>query len=239
MSYELEVRVDRLETLLSQFIVQTGTALTRLERGLESFKNEMKVFKDEMRGFKDEMSDFKDEMRSFKDEMRSFKDEMREYKNEQEKKTRQMNKQWGDLANKWGTLVEDLVFPSIPQIILQKFNEDVEDNMVRRKRKLPEGRTKEFDLIALSKEHVFLNSTKSTLKSQYVDDFVEEINLFWELFPEYRNKKLIGIMASLYIDESVMSYAERTSFLVLGVGMEVMEIKNRAEFEPKIWIYNP
>jgi len=232
MNYEVEERVDRLETLLGQFIVQTNTALTRFERGLESFKNEMRDFKDEMRDFKDEMS-------GFKNEMRDFKDEMLESKKNQEEQTRQMNKQWGDLANKWGTLVEDLVFPSFPQIILEKFNEKIEDKMIRRERQLADGRRKEFDLIAISKQHVFLNSTKSKLKSQYVDDFVEEIGLFWEFFPDYQNKKLIGIMASLYIEESVLTYAERNGFLVLGVGMEIMEIKNRADFEPKIWLYNP
>jgi len=225
MNFEVEERVDRLETLLGQFIVQTNTALTRLERGIESFKNEMRDFKNEMRDFKDEMSDFKNEMRE------SYKS--------QEEQTRQMNKQWGDLANKWGTLVEDLVIPSFPRIISDKFNVSLERTMPRIKQKSEDGREKEFDLVAVSKEFVFLNSTKSKLRSQYVDDFVEEIKLFWELFPEYRNKQLIGIMASLYIDESVMTYAERKGFLVLGVGIEIMEIKNHSEFEPKIWIYNP
>jgi hypothetical protein len=209
MNFEVEERVDRLETLLGQFIVQTNTALTRFERGIESFKNEM----------------------------RDFKNEMRESKKSQEEQIREMNKHWGELANKWGTLVEDLVFPSFPRIIHEKFNEEIEDKMIRRERKLKDGRRKEFDLIAISKQYVFLNSTKSKLRSQYVDDFVEEISLFWEMFPEYRNKKLIGIMASLYIDQTVMTYAERNGFLVLGVGLEVMEIKNRTDFEPKTWVY--
>lgn len=209
MNFEVEERVDRLETLLGQFLVQTNTALTRFERGLESFKNEMRLFKDEMR---------------------------ESYKN-QEKQIRQMNKQWGELANKLGTLVEDLVIPGLPHIVSQKFSVKIERAMPRLKQKANNGGMKEFDLIALSKEYVFLNSTKSTLKSQNVDEFVEEISLFWELFPEYRNKKLIGILASLYIDESVMIYAERNGFLVLGVEMEIMEIKNRPDFEPKIWVY--
>jgi hypothetical protein len=216
MNFEVEERVDRLETLLGQFIVQTNTALTRFERGIESFKNEM-------RDFKDEMSDFKNEMRE-------------SYKN-QEEQTRKMNKQWGDLANRLGTLVEDLVIPGLPHIVSQKFNVKIERAMPRLKQGLKNGGIKEFDLIALSKEYIFLNSTKSTLKSQNVDEFVEEIGLFWKLFPEYRAKKLIGILASLYIDQSVITYAERNGFLVLGVGMEIMEIKNRADFEPKIWVY--
>lgn len=217
MNFEVEERVDRLETLLGQFIVQTNTVLTRFERGLESFKNEM---------------------RDFKNEMRDFKDEMRESKRSQENQILQMNKHWGDLANKWGTMVEDLVFPSFPRIILEKFNEKIEDKMIRRERQLPDGRRKEFDLIAISKQHVFLNSTKSKLTSQYVDDFIEEIGLFWKFFPQYRDKKLIGIMASPYIDESVITYAERNGFLVLGIGMEIMEIKNHPDFEPKVWVYN-
>ena len=35
MMLEVEERVDRLEALFGQFVVQTNTALLRLERGLE------------------------------------------------------------------------------------------------------------------------------------------------------------------------------------------------------------
>ncbi|PMQ01786.1 MAG: hypothetical protein CBR30_03705 [Dictyoglomus sp. NZ13-RE01] len=38
----------RLESILSQFIVNTDVALRRLETSLEEFKDEMKAFKDEM-----------------------------------------------------------------------------------------------------------------------------------------------------------------------------------------------
>jgi hypothetical protein len=220
MNYEVEERVDRLETVLSQFILQTNTVLTRFERGLENFQKGI--------------NDFKDEMRDFKDEMRDL---MRESKKSQEEQTLQMNKHWGDLANKWGTLVEDLVFPSFPSVIYKKFNEEIVDKMTRRVRKLPDGRIKEFDLIAISRQHVFLNSTKSQLTSHYVDEFVEDIGLFWNFFPQHRDKKLIGVMASPYIDESVLIYAERNGFLVLGIGMEIMEIKNRPDFQPKTWVY--
>jgi hypothetical protein len=35
--------------------------------------------------------------------------------------------------------------------------------------------------------------------------------------------------------ESVLSYADKQGFLVLAVGDELMEIKNRPGFEPKRW----
>ncbi|MBC8184424.1 hypothetical protein H8E88_25290 [candidate division KSB1 bacterium] len=217
MNFEVEERVDRLETLLGQFIIQTNTSLNRLSREVENLSIEMKVFKDEMG---------------------DFKNEMRDYKDSQQKQTLNMNKQRGELANKMGTMVEDLVIPSVSRIIDEKFEIEIEDLTPRHKRKLADGRTKEFDLIAISGECVFLNSTKSTLNSKDVNAFVKEISQFLEFFPEYRSKKLIGLLASLYVDKSVMSYAERKGFLVLAVGMEIMEIKNRPDFEPKRWIYN-
>lgn len=39
---EIEERVDRLETVLGQFIVQTNTSLSRLSREMSGFKNEMR-----------------------------------------------------------------------------------------------------------------------------------------------------------------------------------------------------
>jgi len=107
----LEHRVESLESLLGQFIVNTDIALRRLESEMQKFReeaekdrkafeerlqryieesekdrrafqDEMRAFQDEMRAFKDEMRAFKDEMRAFKDEMRAFKDEMKEFKDE-------------------------------------------------------------------------------------------------------------------------------------------------------------
>jgi hypothetical protein len=62
-----------------------------------------------------------------------------------------------------------------------------------------------------------------------------EIATFREYFPEYRDLPLIGILATLAVEDSVLSYAEKQGFLVLAVGDQVMEVKNRPGFEPKRW----
>ena len=64
---------------------------------------------------------------------------------------------------------------------------------------------------------------------------MEDIAAFRELIPKYAALPLVGILASLSVDESVLGYAERGGFLVLAVGDELMEIKNRPGFEPKQW----
>ena len=78
-------------------------------------------------------------------ELRAFKDEVR-------RQGREMNRKWGELANKLGTIVEDLVAPSLPRIIEVRFGGTVTDLMPRRKRRLGDGRVKEFDAVVLTKD---------------------------------------------------------------------------------------
>jgi hypothetical protein len=188
----------------------------------------MRTFKDEMGGFKDEMGAFKDEMRDFKDEMGGFKDEMR-------KDRREMNRKWGDLANKLGTMVEDLVDPSLSRIVKDVLGREILELSIRHKRRGPDGHVKEFDAIAVTKDVVCLNSTKATLRSADVDAFIAEIATFREYFPQYRDLCVVGILATLAVDERVLNYAEKQGFVVLAVGDEIMEVKNRPGFEPKRW----
>ena len=200
-------RVDRLEEALQDFITNVGIEFNKL------YNSQMRA---------------EAEMHAFRDEMGTFKDEVRQ-------QNRDMNRQWGEISNKLGTMVEDLVSPSLPRIIEAKLRETVLDLMPRRKRRLADGRVREFDAVAVTANLVCLNSTKATLRSADVDRFVEDIATFREFFPEYNALPLVGILASLAVDDSVLNYSEEQGFLVLAVGDELMEIKNRPDFEPKRW----
>ena len=228
-------RVDRLEEALQGFVTSVGIEFNKLYNSQMRTEAELRAFKDEMREFKDEMRDFKDEMRAFKDEMGEFKDEMRGFKDEVRQQNRDMNRQWGEVSNKLGTMVEDLVAPSLPRLVEEKLHETVLDLMARRKRRLPDGRVREFDAIAVTSNLVCLNSTKATLRNAHVDRFIEDIAAFRAFFPEYAPLPLVGILASLAVDENVLAHAQRQGFLVLAVGDALMEIKNRPGFEPKRW----
>jgi archaellum component FlaC len=217
-------------------------ALTRLERGLEEFKDEMLGFKNEMLEFKNEMLEFKNEMLGFKDEMSEFKDEMLEFKNEMSEfknESKRMNKQWGHLAQKMGMLVEDMVIPSLPAVIEDRFGMEIETMSSRIIQRHPTTKQrKEYDAIAVAGDYVFLNFTTSRLLSRDIEEFAKEIEELREFFPEYKEKKIIGILAiplAEYPDASVITYAERSGFLVLGLGDWLMEVKNSEGFTPKEW----
>jgi myosin heavy subunit len=231
----LEERVDRLGEALHGFVTDVGIEFNKLYNAQMRTELELRAFKDEMKEFKDEMKEFKDEMKEFKDEMKEFKDEMKAYKEEGRQQNREMNRRWGELANKMGTLVEDLVAPSLPRIVPEVLGQEVTDLSVRFKRRLADGRVREFDGLTFTADVVCLNSTKSTLRSADVDRFSEEVEAFRTFFPEHAATPIVGILASLYVDPSVLTYAERQGLVVLGVGDEVMEVKNSAGFVPKRW----
>lgn len=94
---------------------------------------------------------------------------------------------------------------------------------------------KEYDAVAAAGDCVFVDSTKSTLDSEDVKDFSRDIQEFRDFIPEYKGKKVVGIMASLSVDENVVKYAENAGFFVLAVGDKLMEVKNTKGFRPKEW----
>ncbi len=174
---------------------------------------------------------FKDEMRIFKDEMREFKDEMREFKDEVERDRKRMNKQWGELANKMGTIVEDIVAPNIKGVAERYFGcEDIEDFMVRRYKRNTKDRTKrhEFDVIAICDDKVIFNETKATIRHEYIENFINFIKNeeFFDYFPEYKDKKIIPIFSSLYLQDNVINALTKAGIYAMGMEDDTMDILN-------------
>jgi uncharacterized coiled-coil protein SlyX len=210
-------------------------ASTTLEPRVATLEDAMRELAFQSARTQEELARLSREMRDFKQEMSEFKDEMKDFKDETRREHRELNKKWGDMANRLGTIVEDLVVPSLPQIIEETLMERIDDLSVRRKRRLPNGRSKEFDAIAVTPSLVCLNSTKATLRSADVDQLVKEIEALREFFPDYRGVPVVGILATLAAEPSVVRYATKLGFLVLAVGDELMEVQNPAGFVPRRW----
>ncbi|MBS1253236.1 MAG: hypothetical protein MAG451_02285 [Anaerolineales bacterium] len=243
----LEGRVTNLEELMAQLLTtvdrvehqieRTDRQIERTESNLDRLSNEMRDFKDEMRDFKDEMRDFKDEMGDFKDEMGDFKDEMGDFKDEARKSSREMSKKWGELSNKMGTMAEDLVAPSIERILRTTVgcpHDQVDFVTVRMRKRHPvSSHEQEFDVMAGCGEYLLINETKSRLDPEAVKDFADLLPQVHEFFPEHAGQQIIGAIASLYVDESLVRYGERLGLIVLGFGEDVMEVLNTPGFKPK------
>jgi hypothetical protein len=183
-----------------------------------------------------EMREFKDEMREFKDEMREFKDEMSEYKEWSRNQIKTMNRQWGDLANKMGTLAEDLVAPSVPRILRDYVGcpeSGVEFVTVRFRGRKTSGEMQEFDVLAGCGNTLLINETKTTLRPKDVDGFVAMLAQAREFIPEYAGRRIVGVLASFYIDPTLTRYGERQGLIMLGATDGIMEVLNSPEFSPR------
>ena len=233
MSTVLEPRVSELEKSLKEL----AYAQLRTERSLEELSEELKVFKDEMRGFKNEMLEFKNEMREFKDEMRGFKDEMLEFKNESQRQHRDMQRRWGDLANRLGTVVEDIVAPNIPGIIARYFGTEEPDVlMVRPRKKHPQdpSRRREFDVIAVTADRIFVNETKSRLRPDDIAAFAANHREVLEYFPEYAGRQIVPIISTLYIADDILAVLTRNGIYAMAMSGDTMALLNAEELQKKL-----
>lgn len=152
---------------------------------------------------------------------------------------REMRRQWGELSNKMGTLAEDLVAPSIPRVlrtVVECPEDAVESVAVRVRRRHPKTRqVREFDVVATCGEYLLINETKSRLRPEHIREFVEELKHVRMYFPEYADRKVIGCIASLYVDPSLVRFGEGQGLIVLGFGEDAMDVLNSPEFTPRIF----
>ncbi len=234
---KLKEQVSTVSELLKSFIDESmqwrkedRDKFNRFVDEMHDFKNEMKEFKDEMKEFKDEMITFKlkvdnfidgvmvfqSEMKEFKDEMKEFKDEMKEFKEEMKQDRRKMNKQWGELSNKMGTVVEDIIYPATRPVLEKYFKCELITTMMNITRKKA-GKRDEFDVIAVSKDKVFLIEVKTTMRRQYVDDFKKnKLARFRFFFEEYSDKKLVPVLASLRYEDNMLRYVTKQKIYAMA-----------------------
>ncbi len=198
-----QMQTEKILVNLSNVQIQTEKEMGNLSIQTEKFKEEMKVDRE------------------------SFKKEMLEDR-------KKMFKQWGDIANKMGTLAEDIVAPSIREIGHKYFDceeDSDEDFMVRRFRRKTKdrGKRREFDVIAVYEDKVILVEVKSTPRMQYIDEFVATLKEFREYFPEYSNRKIISVFASLYLPDEVIAYLTKNGIYAMATRDDMMDLMNFGE----------
>jgi uncharacterized coiled-coil protein SlyX len=160
------------------------------------------------------------------EEMREFKDEMREFKDETRRDRQRMNKQWGELANRLGTLVEDIVAPSLPRVAAKQFGCDAPELFVVRVVRRVGAETREYDAMLVCPDLVLINETKSRLQAAHIDELLDKLAELPRFYPDYQDRRIVGVLASLYPDASVINRATRKGVLVMGMGDEAMQLLN-------------
>lgn len=229
--------VSAIEKTLKNYIEQTDQSYEKVKRSILELRQEMNVFKKEMADFKGKETTLTSKcgLNETKSERKGHNRETMDIIAEMRRQTAEINQKWGELSNRLGTLAEDFAAPNLPVIAEKYFgcSGEPKDFMFRRRRSLPgsenTGSMKEFDVIAVYPDYVFYNETKSTPRSQYIDEFVENIKQFFDYFPEYEGRKLIPIFSSLALDESVVKNCTKKGIYAMALKGDTMDLLNFTE----------
>ncbi|MFN4308084.1 hypothetical protein [Sulfurihydrogenibium azorense] len=161
------------------------------------------------------------ELQSLAKEMKEYKQEVdrqiREYKQEVNKQIKEMNKKWGELSNKIGTIVEDIISPATRPVLEKYFKCNIEKKLVNVEVNEENIHT-EFDVIAVSNscKTAFLIEVKTTFSGKFVEDVFEKIEKFKKAFPEYKDYKIVPILASLSMDENTVNILTKNKIYAMA-----------------------
>jgi len=210
---------------LARVSARTGREVERTSREMREFKEENRKFWDQSR-------------RDREAREKTWRAELAVQKEESRRERVEWRRQWGELSNKMGTMAEDLVAPSIGRILRTVIGcpEDRIDSVavrVRRRSTVDRGRMQEFDVVAVCGEHALVNETKSRLMPEHIAAFLEHLATVRDYFPEFEGKMVIGAIASLYVDESLVQAGEKQGLVVLGFGEDVMDVLTSPGFVPR------
>jgi len=243
----LEQRVKRLEIKLDQSIEQDHERLTRLEDVLANFiKSNQDGFAnlrqqmEESRQRNDaEFAKFQQQMAASRQhsdaEFAKFQQQMAESQKRNDAGFAKLRQDMGYLSHRLGSMVEDLVAPSLPGILKEvvacpEDQEVVVNVRIRRRHPSQPGKMLEIDAIADCGSYVLFNETKSQLTPEKVKAFLEKLTVVRDYFPEYPHHTILGSVAALAAETSLIEYASRQGLFVLGANEGLMTLQNAPDF---------
>jgi hypothetical protein len=237
---------------LKEIVAETSRQMAQNSREIKEMQEksdrEFAKFQREMREGQNKLSlemredrkELSREMKEFKAEMQVWRDKKDQEIEEMRQERRQHNLEMGRIANRQGRMAEDFVAPSICRIMKEALGIDqksvcIDYARVKRTFRGDRSRVREFDVIADCLDYVLVNETKTSPTPADVNELIESMGVIRDYFPEFKDRKLIGAIASLFLNTSLINYASAKGILALAVGDDLMDIKNPAGFKPSFW----
>ena len=131
----------------------------------------------------------------------------------------------------WGKLMESLVAGDLVKLLNQR-GIAVDHTMTNAKKNYGERRW-EFDILAVNGQEVVVVEVKTTPKVDDVDYFVERLQDFPQLMPEFADRRTYGALVYLKTDGSVTVHAGRQGLYVIRATGSSASITNAEGFAPR------
>ncbi|MEW6619155.1 MAG: hypothetical protein AB1422_07415, partial [bacterium] len=153
---------------------------------------------------------------------------------------RKVNKSVAGISDGFGRMTEGFALASIEEVF-KKLGIHINKTLPR-VRSRRNGDHLEIDLLNVAKsdkkEMVIIVEVKSYLRTEDVNDFLNDISKFYDFFEEYRDKEIIGVIAFMNYATGAKEYAEKRGFYLLFCSEDLMKMVNKKGFTPQVWSYN-
>lgn len=152
---------------------------------------------------------------------------------ETDRKLKELGRQIGGLGNRLGEFVEWTIRPGLVRMFRERgidVRETHRDLEAERN-----GRKAQVDLLVVNDTEVVVVEVKSKLSQRDVEDHLERLDLFKELFPRYADARVFGAVAAMVVPERQGAYAESCGLFVIGQERDDAVLLNSPEFTPRGW----
>jgi len=133
------------------------------------------------------------------------------------------------LTGEWSKFVEGLIAPAAERLFKERGIEV--DKIYQRVKAHKNGDDMEVDILAVNGKYAVLIEAKSTLKIDDVNEHIRRIKRFKTFFPEYKDRKVVGAVGGIAIDEESDKYAYKKGLFVIVESGENVKILNDKKFK--------
>ncbi|QJB44942.1 DUF3782 domain-containing protein [Dolichospermum flos-aquae] len=143
---------------------------------------------------------------------------------ETDRQLKELGKQIGGLGAKFGSFTEGLALPSMETILGQQFGMEVISPSVRVSKG---GQHMEIDVLAYANGELntaYIVEAKSHAREDSITQFKSILQRFRNFFPEHKNKRLYGILASVDLSNELREKILQEGLYVARIHDQVFEL---------------
>ena len=202
---------------ITESIIELRRALhqTVQEREKEEKKRKEEEKKRKEKERKEEERKRKEEEKKQKEEQRLKDEEWRKQEKEHWREIdRKIDKFFGQFTTDWGKLLEEVTKPAAVKLF-KEIGIDIDHIFQESRHREEHRREMEADIILVNTTAVVVVEVKTTLRKDDVDHFLKQMELFKDLFREFKDKTVYVAVAAVKFNNSSDVYARKKGVFVL------------------------
>jgi hypothetical protein len=196
----------------------------QLKEVSQAQKETDRQLKETDRQLKETDRQLKETDRQLKEQLKETDRQLKEQLKETDRQLKELGKQIGGLGAKFGSFTEGLALPSMETILGQQFGMEVISPSVRVSKG---GQHMEIDVLAYANGELntaYIVEVKSHAREDSITQLKSILQRFRNFFPEHKNKRLYGILASVDLSNELREKILQEGLYVARIHDQVFEL---------------